>query len=209
MRAMILAAGRGERMRPLTDTLPKPLLEVNNKPLIIYTIEKLSKSGFKTVVINVAHLGYKIIQKLGDGSRWGIDIIYSDEQEEGALESAGGIIKALKYLGEEFLVINGDVWCDYQFKSEFDLKDKLAHLILVPNPDHNRGGDFYFNNEKYTFSGIGYYSSKLFKSLSYGKKSLAPILRENIKLNNISFELFNGIWRDIGTPKRLQEINNI
>ena len=209
MIAMILAAGRGKRMRPLTDTLPKPLLEVKNKPLIIYIIEKLVRNGFKTIVINIAHLGYKIPQALGNGKRWGIDIIYSDEQEEGALESAGGIIKALPHLGEKFLVVNGDVWCDYEFDNNFDLKDKLAHLILVQNPDHNQDGDFYFNDEKYTFSGIGYYSSEIFKSLTYGSKPLAPILRKNIELNNISFELYNGIWRDIGTPQRLKEINDI
>ncbi len=208
MTAMILAAGRGERMRPLTDTLPKPLLRVKGKPLIVYTIEKLVKNGFKTIVINIAHLGYKIPEALGDGSRWGVDIIYSDEQEEGALESAGGIIKALPHLGKEFLVVNGDVWCDYEFNNEFDLKNKLAHLILVPNPEHNLKGDFEFKNEKYTFSGIGYYSSKLFKSLTCENRPLAPILRENIELNNISFELHNGIWRDIGTPQRLKEIND-
>ena len=208
MTAMILAAGRGERMRPLTDTLPKPLLRVNGKALIIYIIEKLVKNGFKTIVINIAHLGYKIPEALGDGSRWGVDIIYSDEQEEGALESAGGIIKALPHLGKEFLVVNGDVWCDYEFNNEFDLKNKLAHLILVPNPEHNLKGDFEFKNEKYTFSGIGYYSSKLFEGLACENRPLAPILRENIELNNISFELYNGIWRDIGTPQRLKEIND-
>lgn len=196
-------------MRPLTDTLPKPLLEVKDKALIIYHIEKLASKGFKTIVINIAYLGYKIVQELGDGSCWGIDIIYSDEQKEGALESGGGIIKALPHLGKEFLVVNGDVWCDYEFDSNFDLKDKLAHLILVKNPKHNKDGDFYFEGKKHTFSGIGYYSSKLFDGLKYGSKSLAPILRENIELNNISFELFNGVWRDIGTPQRLQEIDEI
>ena len=209
MTAMILAAGRGERMRPLTDTLPKPLLEVKGKALIIYTIEKLVSAGFKTIVINIAHLGFKIPQAIGNGSRWGIDIIYSDEQKEGALESAGGIVKALPHLGKEFLVVNGDVWCDYEFDSTYELKDKLAHLILVQNPEHNKEGDFYFEDAKYTFSGIGYYSAKLFESLDYGSKPLAPILRKNIELDNISFELFNGIWRDIGTPQRLQEINLI
>ena len=208
MIAMILAAGRGERMRPLTDTLPKPLLEVKGKALIVYTIEKLARNGFKTIVINIAHLGYKIPDTLGDGSRWGVEIIYSDEQEEGALESAGGIIKALPHLDKQFLVVNGDVWCDYEFNNEFDLKDKLARLILVQNPEHNPKGDFEFQNKKYTFSGIGYYSSKLFEGLACGNRPFAPILRENIKKNKISFELHNGIWKDIGTPQRLEEVNN-
>lgn len=207
MRAMILAAGRGERMRPLTDSLPKPLLEVKGKALIIYHIEKLAKNGFKTIVINIAHLGYKIPDALGDGSKWGVELIYSDEQTKGALESAGGIINALPHLGEEFLVVNGDVWCSYEFDSEFDLKDKLAHLILVPNPSHNLKGDFKHEEALHTFSGIGYYSSKLFEGYEAEKLALAPILRKNIELDNISFELYEGEWRDIGTPQRLQEVN--
>ena len=162
---MILAAGLGNRMRPLTDHKPKPLLEVDGKPLIVYHIEKLSAAGFTEIIINIAHLGYMIPEALGDGTEWGIKITYSDEQEEGALESAGGIVKALPLLGNQpFLVVNGDVWCDYIFDSKFDLKDDLAHLILVDNPDHNANGDFAIEenciqNEgevKYTFSGIGY-----------------------------------------------------
>lgn len=213
---MILAAGRGERMRPLSDHTPKPLLEVKGKPLIVHHIERLAKAGFKEIVINVAHLGFKIIESLGDGSRFGVKIIYSDEQEEGALESAGGIVKALPLLGDEtFLVVNGDVWCDYEFDSSFELADDLAHLILVPKPDHNQDGDFAlqdsrvknYGDEKYTFSGIGYYSPKLFKGISYGKSALAPLLREAMLDDKISGSLYNGIWRDIGTPQRLEEIN--
>jgi len=143
MKAMILAAGRGERMRPLTDTLPKPLLEVGGKPLIVWHIERLARKGFKEIVINIAHLGQKIVDYLGDGSRYEVDIAYSDERESGALESAGAIIKALPLLGDEpFLVVNGDIFCEYEFKNNFDLKDKAAHLILVSNPQHNKGGDF-------------------------------------------------------------------
>jgi MurNAc alpha-1-phosphate uridylyltransferase len=217
MKAMILAAGRGERMRPLTDSLPKPLLEVHGKPLIVWHLEKLAASGFKEVVINIAHLGYKIPEALGDGSRWGLNITYSDEQEEGGLESAGGILKALSILGDEtFLVVNGDVFCDYEFNPNFDLKDKLAHLILVENPNHNLSGDFalkenlVLNNAdiKYTFSGIGYYNPKLFSALVYGKSPLAPLLRDAIKNKKVSGEVFKKIWHDIGTPQRLQEINN-
>jgi N-acetyl-alpha-D-muramate 1-phosphate uridylyltransferase len=216
MKAMILAAGRGERMRPLTDTLPKPLLEVHGKPLIVWHLEKLAKSGFKDIVINIAHLGFKIPETLGDGSKYGVNITYSDEQNEGALESAGGIVKALPLLGDEpFLVVNGDVFCDYNFNADFDIGDKLAHLILVPNPEHNPNGDFglkdalVLNNDKtkYTFSGIGYYSPKLFSELAYGKSALTPLLREKIKNEKINGELYKNMWHDIGTPQRLENIN--
>ena len=207
MTAMILAAGRGERMRPLTDAKPKPLLEVKGKPLIVWQLERLSKAGFKKVVINIAHLGFMIPQILGDGSKWGLDIVYSDEQDSKALESGGGIIKALEFLSDEFLVVNGDVWCDYEFDKHFSLREKKAHLILVPNPDHNKEGDFEYKGLSYTFSGIGYYSKKMFDGLEVKKLPLAPILRENI--NNIDFEVHKGIWRDIGTPQRLKEVNDV
>ena len=216
MKAMILAAGRGERMRPLTDLLPKPLLEVKNKPLIVWHLEKLVKSGFKEVIINIAHLGFKIPEYLGDGSKYGIKIAYSDEQTNGALESAGGIKKALPLLGEEsFLVVNGDVFCDYDFNPDFDLQNKLAHLILVQNPSHNIKGDFGLNDtlvlnkadEMYTFSGIGYYSPELFRNLEQGKSALAPLLRKAIEQEKITGEVHHGCWHDIGTPQRLDEIN--
>ncbi len=216
MKAMILAAGRGERMRPLTDTLPKPLLHVKHKPLIVWHIERLSQAGFKEIIINIAHLGYKIPETLGDGSRWGVKLLYSDEQEEGALESAGGIIKALPLLGEEtFLVVNGDVWCDYEFDCSFDLEEDEAHLVLVPNPEHNLRGDFALQesrvlnegSEKYTFSGIGYYSPKLFENEVYGRQALAPLLRRAILDNKISGALHVRKWYDIGTPKRLEMLD--
>jgi len=216
MKAMILCAGRGERMRPLTDVLPKPLLEVHEKPLVVWHLEKLVKAGFKEIIINIAHLGYKIPETLGDGSAWGVKIIYSDEQESGALESAGGIVKALPLLGDEtFLVVNGDIFCDYEFDTNFNLGNNLAHLILVQNPKHNPNGDFGLKNAsvlnedtiQYTFSGIGYYNPKLFKDLDVEKSALAPLLRAEIKNKNISGELFSGIWHDIGTPQRLKEIN--
>jgi MurNAc alpha-1-phosphate uridylyltransferase len=216
MKAMILCAGRGERMRPLTDVLPKPLLEVNEKPLIVWHLEKLAEAGFKEIIINIAHLGYKISETLGCGSAWGVNIIYSDEQESGALESAGGIVKALPLLGDQpFLVVNGDIFCDYEFNANFNLDTNLAHLILVPNPMHNEDGDFGLKNAcvlnqddiQYTFSGIGYYNPKLFKDLDVKKLALAPLLRAEIKNKNISGELFSGIWHDIGTPQRLKEIN--
>ena len=203
-------------MRPLTNHTPKPLLEVAGKPLIVYHIEKLASAGFPEIIINIAHLGFMIPEALGDGSKWNIKITYSDEQKEGALESAGGIVKALPLLGDApFLVVNGDVWCNYAFDSKFDLKDDLAHLILVDNPDHNTKGDFALDenrvqNEgevKYTFSGIGYYSPKLFKPLSYGSAPLAPLLREAMNLGKVSGTHYRGEWRDIGTPERLNEVN--
>ncbi len=216
MKAMILAAGRGERMRPLTDHTPKPLLEVHGKPLIAWHIEKLSSLGFKEIIINIAYLGYKIPETLGDGSKWDVKLTYSDEQKEGVLESAGGILKALPLLGDKtFLVVNGDIWCDYEFDANFELKDHLAHLILVPNPQHNLEGDFglqdgriYNNSEKrYTFSGIGYYSPKLFQNLPYGKSALAPLLRDAIKKEKVSGYLHTKMWHDIGTPQRLEFVN--
>jgi len=218
-KAMILAAGRGERMRPLTDELPKPLLEVGGKPLIVWHIEKLAGAGFEEIVINIAHLGFKIPEFLGDGSGWGVRLHYSDEQKEGALESAGGIIKALPFFeNEPFLVVNGDVWCDYVFDTAFRLADGVsAHLILVPNPQHNPMGDFVLRKgrlfaqegERYTFSGIGYYSPIFFEDIEYGKRALAPLLRGAMESGNVSGELFGGEWHDIGTPERLAMINQI
>jgi len=217
MKAMILAAGFGNRMRPLTDHTPKPLLEVAGKPLIVYHIEKLIEVGFSEIIINIAHLGQMIPTALGDGSKWDVKITYSDEQEEGALESLGGIVKALPLLGKEtFLVVNGDVWCDYTFDASLSLNNKLAHLVLVDNPDHNLKGDFALEglsvkcegNDKLTFSGIGYYSPTLFKDQPYGSASLAPLLREAMDLGKVSAEHYKGVWRDIGTPERLQEIND-
>ena len=207
MTAMILAAGRGERMRPLTDTTPKPLLLVKDKPLIVWHIEKLSCSGFTTIIINIAHLGEQIKKSLGDGKKWGIKIIYSDERENGALETAGAIIKALPLLSEQFLVVNGDIWCDYDFDFDFNLDSSSAHLILVPNPEHNPKGDFIYQDSCYTFSGIGYYSKQIFKRIPLGKRPLAPILKNLISQEKISFELHSGIWSDIGTPQRLEQVN--
>ncbi len=216
MNAMVLAAGRGERMRPLTDKTPKPLLKVHDKSLIVWHIERLASLGFSQIVINIDHLGDMIIKNLGDGSKWGINLLYSDERQSGALESAGGIIKALPLIeSETFLVVNADIWCDYEFETNFDLQDDLAHLILVPNPKHNPDGDFALHKDRvsndtkrrYTFSGIGYYSAKLFDGFKNQKMSLAPLLREAVEKNKVSGSLYDGRWYDIGTPQRLKEIN--
>jgi len=217
MNAMILAAGRGERMRPLTDSLPKPLLEVRGKPLIFWHIETLAKNGFEKIVINIAYLGEKIVEVVGDGSRWGVEILYSDERDSGALESAGGIKKALSLLGDApFLVVNGDIFCEYEFDASLELQGRLAHLILVPNPEHNEEGDFGLEGdvvlnsakEMYTFSGIGYYNPALFEEVKLQKSPLAPLLREAIAKESISGEVFRKMWHDIGTPQRLKEIND-
>lgn len=209
MTAMILAAGRGERMRPLTDSTPKPLLLVKGKALIIWHIEKLVSCGFKTIIINIAHLGEQIKKSLGDGNKWGIKIIYSDERESGALETAGAIVNSLDFLSEQFLVVNADIWCDYNFDLHFDLHNSLAHLILVPNPEHNPKGDFLYQDSYYTFSGIGYYSKKIFEQMPLEKRPLAPILKELVIQEKISFELHSGIWSDIGTPERLAQVNTL
>ena len=215
MKCMILAAGLGTRMRPLTDTTPKPLLKVGGIPLIVWHLERLGHDDFSEIVINIAHLGYKIPEALGDGSDWGVNIVYSDEQEEDGLESAGGIVKALPLLGDEpFLVLNGDIFTDYDFQANRKLADGvLAHLILVPNPEHNPEGDFALDgqrvvdNKQYTFSGIGYYSPKLFEGVPYGKSALAPLLRDAMKEGKVTGELYEGEWLDIGTPERLELLN--
>ena len=227
MKAMILAAGHGTRMRPLTNHTPKPLLKVGGKPLIVWHIEKLKSAGFQDIVINIAWLGEKIPKALGDGTKFGVNLFYSDEQEDGALETAGGIIKALPLLStvlstvsktrdEPFLVTNGDVWCDYEYQLQNPLKEgKLAHLILVNNPPHHPQGDFALlqnqvENEgktKFTFSGIGYYHPDLFNNLEPGKRPLAPLLREAMNKGQVTGELFSGDWRDIGTPERLAELD--
>ncbi len=225
MKAMILAAGRGERMRPLTDNLPKPLLKVGSKTLIEYHIDALQKAGIRELVINHAWLGYKIEQYLGNGSQLGVNIQYSREQQ--ALETAGGIIQALELLGHEpFIVVNGDIFTDYNYSRLSYLKtDRLAHLVLVNNPEHNSEGDFYLNSEAagesdiytdnasdgtmqaYTFSGIGLYHPDFFADIKPGRQALAPLLREAMNRHQVSGELYQGTWLDIGTPQRLAELN--
>jgi MurNAc alpha-1-phosphate uridylyltransferase len=217
MKAMILAAGRGERLRPLTDTLPKPLLEVRGRPVIAWTIESLARGEFRELVINHAHLGHKIEQALGDGRAFGVSIRYSREAE--ALETAGGIANALPFLGSEpFIAINGDIYSDFDFSRlrRRSLGDRLAHLVLVQNPAHNPKGDFVLDaseialegGPRNTFSGIALYRPELFRSVERGAKAkLAPLLTEAIRQRRISGELHPGIWHDVGTPQRLAALN--
>ena len=218
MKAMILAAGRGERMRPLTDVTPKPLLQAGPHRLVEYHLLNLAQAGFTDVIINVAWLGQQIIEELGNGEKYNINISYSNEGDQ-ALETGGGIFHALPLLGEEpFLVINGDVWTDYPFENlrSFQLKDK-AHLILINNPEHNPEGDFAIKNsrllnderDRYTFSGIGIYSKDFFTTSSDGKYPLAPMIRKCIDSNEISGEVYEGRWVDIGTPQRLQSLTDL
>ena len=213
---MILAAGRGERMRPLTDHTPKPLLEVAGKPLIVWHIERLAAAGIRDLVINHAHLGAQIEQRLGDGSAWQVRIRYSAEGEGRALETGGGIFRALPLLGEApFLVVNADVWCDLDFAVPWLAGDDLAHLVLVDNPAHNADGDFALAGDRVqregrsqlTFSGIGVYRAALFSGCSPGAFPLAPLLREAMDAGRVSGMHHRGQWSDIGTPQRLDELN--
>lgn len=222
MKAMILAAGRGERMRPLTDHCPKPMLFAGGKPLIVWHIERLVRAGLTEIVINHAHLGQMLEERLGDGSEWGAQIRFSAERE--ALETAGGIATALPLLGDApFLVVNGDVW------SELDLatfcaralgritQGRHAHLALVPNPPHHPGGDFVLDasgvlladgGARLTFSGIGVYRSLFFAGTQPGTRAkLAPLLHAAIGRGLVSGELSEARWEDIGTPERLAALD--
>ena len=217
MKAMILAAGRGERMRPLTDHTPKPLLKVGGKPLIVWHLERLAKAGFKEVVINHAHLGGQIEQALGDGSQWGVHIQYSPEIT--ALETAGGIANALPLLGAEpFLVVNGDTFTEVDFGvlTHALQANNHAHLVLVNNPPQHPNGDFAIEAGKLkntgekmlTFSGVGVYHPDLFASVMRGEPAkLAPLLRQAIAENKATAEYYQGVWHDIGTPDRLNMLD--
>lgn len=207
---MILAAGRGERLRPLTDYCPKPLVEANGKGLIEYHIEKLAAAGFKDIVINVAWLGDLIMDFLGNGKRFGVKITYSNEGAS-ALETAGGISKALSKLGKQpFLLVNADVWTDFDFSTlPKNIGDKDAHIVMVNNPEHNPNGDFLFpelTEEQLTYSGIGIYHPKMFAGINGKKASLGPLLRQSIKKDRITAQHFQANWFDIGTPARLNSL---
>ncbi len=216
---MILAAGRGERMRPLTDHTPKSMLAVGGKPLIFRHLEKLADAGFRSVVINHAHLGEQIESAVGDGSRWNLAICFSPEAP--ALETAGGIRKALSLLREEvFAVVNADIYSEYDYvrlaRSIRQMQDAtLAHVVLVDNPPHHSSGDFCLEGnlvraggkDLLTFSGIGAYRTALFDPVAPGTKHpLAPLLREQMALGKVTGEHFRGEWDDVGTPQRLADI---
>ena len=214
MKAMILAAGLGTRMRPLTDHTPKPLLAAGGKSLIEWHIDRLQRAGFRELVINTAWLGEKIEAALGDGSGYGVSIQWS--REGTPLETAGGIRRALPLLGDgPFAVINGDIWTDFDF-ARLSPPAGLAHLVLVTNPEHHPNGDFGLDsaglvrdngNPKLTFSGIGVYRPELFHELPDGEAKLAPLLRAAMRQDAVSGEHFAGIWWDIGTPERLQQLD--
>lgn len=218
---MILAAGRGERMRPLTDRTPKPLLPAGGKPLIEWHLEHLRAAGFEAVVINHAHLGSQIEAAIGDGGRWDLRIRYSPEPE--ALETAGGIRNALPLIEVDlFAVINADVYTDFDYRrlaqavGRLETGETLAHLVLVDNPAHHPSGDFRLEGRlvradgqpRLTFSGIGVYHSRLFDAVPAGaRQPLAPLLREQMAADRVTGEHFRGLWTDVGTPARLAELD--
>ncbi|HXZ50529.1 MAG TPA: nucleotidyltransferase family protein [Burkholderiales bacterium] len=216
MKAMLLAAGRGERLRPLTDTLPKALVEVRGKPLALWHLERLAAAGYREVVINVSHLADGIMARLGDGSACGLVIRYS--REDVPLETAGGLAQARALLGEApFLLVNADVFCDYDFARlrSRALGAALAHLVLVPNPPHHAAGDFSLcegrvgngGAPRYTYAGIAVVSPALVAGVAAGARApLAPLLRAAADRGRLSGELYEGLWTDVGTAERLAEL---
>jgi MurNAc alpha-1-phosphate uridylyltransferase len=216
MRAMILAAGRGERLRPLTDSIPKALVAAGGKPLIAWHLERLAASGCREAVINVSHLAGQIVERIGEGARFGLRIAYSREAEP--LETAGGIAQAAALLGDApFLLVNADVYCEIDFRRlrGLDLGGRLAHLVLVPNPAHRAGGDFTLeqgmvgngSGARYTYAGIAVMSPALVAGVKPGEKApLAPLLRAAADRGLIGGELHRGVWQDVGTQERLAEL---
>ena len=214
MKALVLAAGRGERMRPLTDKVPKPLLAVGGKALIVYHLEALARAGVRDIVVNLSWLGASLKAALGDGSRYGVNINYSDEGAV-ALETGGGIFNALpRLLPDPFVVVNGDIWTDFDFSRLLPgiaAQNTLAHLVLVPNPTQHPQGDFGLDGDqvterptgRYTFSGIGIYRAELFAGCQPGKFPLAPLLKRAIGERRLRGELYRGQWWDVGSAERL------
>jgi len=215
MKVMILAAGRGERLRPLTDRTPKPLLEVQGKPLIVHHLERLQSAGFTDIVINIAWLGDKIKNYLGDGLRYGVSISYSKESA-GALDTGGGIFNALPLLGSEpFLVVNGDIYTDFPFESLKSVikQGDLAHLVMVGNPAHHPKGDFHLSSDgrlhvdgdpRLTYSGIGVHHPEFFRDCRPGRFPLLPLWRKAIQAGQVSGRTHSGAWKDIGTLEALR-----
>lgn len=216
MKAMILAAGRGERMRPLTDTVPKPLLKAGDRLLIEHVIDALARTGYTDLVINHAYRGEAIEQALGNGSRYGVTIRYSPEPAP--LETGGGIHHALPLLGDRFLVVNGDLWTDYPFDRLRNIPaDGMAHLVLVDNPTHHAAGDFALDGfhikeddrPRLTFAGIGVYRAALFSGCRPGRFPLVGVLRAAIAQGMVTGEHYRGRWTDVGTPQRLEKLNAV
>jgi MurNAc alpha-1-phosphate uridylyltransferase len=220
---MILAAGRGERLRPLTDTTPKPLLRVHDQPLIERHVVALARSGIRRIVINLAWLGSQIREYLGDGARYGISILYSEEQPR-ALETAGGIFRALPHLAPgPFAVVNGDIYTNFPFESLAIASDREAHLVLVPNPPQHPQGDFGLeqglvvatpmdvaaaaDKGRYTFSGIAVYRHEFFAGCTDGEFPLKPLLLRSMAAKRCTGEIFSGRWEDVGTAQRLAALN--
>jgi len=215
MKAMLLAAGRGERLRPLTDSTPKPLLEVRGEPLIGWHLRALARAGVRDAVINLAWLGAQISARIGDGARYGLRVQYSEEPE-GALETGGGIFQALPLLGPgPFLVVNGDTYADIDFAKLAIAPHELAHLVLVRNPAHHPQGDFALRDgvvhpqggPRYTYSGIGVYRPELFARCRHGRFPLLPLLQAAIAAQALGGELHAGEWTDVGTVERLAALN--
>ena len=216
MKAMLLAAGRGERLRPLTDTVPKALVEAGGKPLIIWHLERLARAGIRDAVINISHLGERIVERLGDGARFGLRLHYSRERER--LETAGGIANALELLGRApFLLVNADVYCECDFARlmNIQLGERLAHLVLVPNPPHRSKGDFSLADgrlgdaaaPRYTYAGVAVVAPKLVQSVNRGEKApLAPLLYDAAARGLLGGEVYGGLWQDVGTMERLAEL---
>ena len=215
---MLLGAGRGERLRPLTDRIPKPLVEVAGKALVAWHLERLAAAGVREVVMNVSHLAEAIVERLGDGRRFGVSLSYSREAEP--LETAGGIARALPLLGERpFLLVNSDIYCEVDFAAlaATELGERLAHLVLVPNPPHRAQGDFSLRDgrvgntgePRYTYAGVAVLSPQLVASVRAGEKApLAPLLRDAAERRRISGERYEGLWQDVGTAERLRELES-
>lgn len=215
MRAMILAAGRGQRLRPLTDGCPKPLIKINGKALIVYHIEALKAAGVEDIVINVCHLGEQIMQTLGDGSKFGVNLHYSVEALP--LETGGGIVNALPLLGTDpFILVNGDIFTDFDFKTLFKEPQGLAHLVLTENPKHKPTGDFSVDGDKvimraeddktYTYTGMAVLKPELFENCQSKVLPLPPLLYQAILNDALSGEVYKGFWADVGSLDRLKEL---
>lgn len=216
-RALIFAAGRGERMRPLSEMTPKPLLDVRGKPMIVRHLEKLARAGVREVVINTSHLAAQFPAALGDGATWNLRIRYSFEGAQ-PLDSGGGMLRALPLLGHDpFLAVNGDIFTEFDFSTLPQNPPGLAHLVMIDNPPHHPGGDFVLREgrlfdeitPRLTFAGIGVYRPALLDGQSDGKFSVVPILRAAMRNGEITGEHYRGVWNDVGTPQRLAELNSV